>query len=217
MPRRLTAGTLLVTLMVLSAILALLFLHRSHRLHTDRLTQQIYQHYLSEKLALLTLSIDEAQQCRHAKQETVRFPIGTQQYRFHCEFKSLFRQKPTKEKFIFTDDFSRYLNPDIYAAATHPVRSVADFPPSHEQAPQILITLNPINERLTQDFYGIILTDYPLTLTDRKIYGTIYSRYPNNDPNRRNLSYKRQVIEQLDQQYGSWHYLPYSRNLLNNE
>lgn len=211
-----SAGTVSTSLILLSAIFSLLFLSKARWLSDERITRNSYQQHLHHKLHLLDyLQQNEETACQQAAQQTVRYPLGKQYYSFHCEFHSLFlKPKPTKEKFISVEKIEQWLDTESYAPYFHPIRTLADLPPSSENDPQIAIALNEIDERLSQDFYGIILTEHYFNFTDKKIYGTIYSAHPRNDPNRRNLSFKRQVIENLERKYSRWQYLPHSRSTL---
>lgn len=210
------AHTLSVSLILLSTVFSLLFLSKNEWLSYENVTRHLYHQHLNHKFYLLDyLHLNEEDACRQNQKTTVSYPLGQQNYRFHCKFHSLFlKPKPTKEKFITVDHIEQWLDLQTYAQQIYSVRSLSELPASSEQNPQIVITLNDIDERLIQDFYGIVITQHYLNFTDKKIYGTIYSTHPRNDPNRRNLSFKRQVIENLEAKYSHWQYLPHSRNTL---
>lgn len=213
------ASSLLTGLILFSGIFAMLFLNKETLFGIDKITQNDYQRYLNGKIHLIEqIKQDSDQLCKQHKQETVVFHHNPISFSFHCELKSFFlRGKPTKEKFIFIDEIDEWLDIKNHQTEIYAIHTLAELPPSSEQDPKIVITLNNIDERLTHDFYGIIITEHLFNFTDKKIYGTIYSTYKGNDPNRRNLSYKRNVIEGIENKLAVWQYLPHSKSVLHHE
>lgn len=219
MRRYYRASSLLVSLMIISGLLLLIFLNKEDLLLIDRGKHHLQQDYLNAQLVLLDkMPINEQDECEKLKSSVVNIPLDHYTYRFYCQFSSIFiKPKPTKEKFILVNEISEWLNIDRYREGIYFIHTLAELPPTTEQTPKMVMALQDIDERLTQDFYGIIMTEHYLNFTDKKVYGTIYSTHPSNNSNRRNHSYKRNVIEQLDQQFSSWDYLPSSRNIIANE
>lgn len=76
-----------------------------------------------------------------------------------------------------------------------------------------MIAQNEINENLPEDFYGIVITDYLFDITGKKMYGTLYSSY-DNARKERNLTFKKEVIRQLEAKYSYWRYLANSENMI---
>lgn len=216
MKRYISAYSVSASLLILLGLIGLLFFGNAAQQGRERLTQHSYQQALVADLQLLDyLARDQDHACQQVQNDEVNAPLGGRRYRFLCEFHSLFlKPKPSKEKFIYTTEPEAWLDLQYYAHAIHPIRSLAELPASSEQDPQIVETLNDIDERLEKDFYGIVIARHRFNFTDRKIYGTIYSSHPDNDGNRRNHSFKRQVIENLERQYSRWVALPSSRNTL---
>lgn len=213
------ASSLLMGIILFTGIFALLFLNRETLFGIDKITQYDYQRYLNSKINLIEQSKQNYDQlCKQHKKETVVFHYNPISFSFHCELKNFFlRGKPTKEKFIFIDEIDEWLDVKRHQTEIYTIRTLAELPPSSEQDPKIILTLNDIDERLTNDFYGIVITEHLFNFTDKKIYGTIYSTYKQNDPNRRNLSYKRNVLEAIENRLAVWQYLPHSKSVLNHE
>ncbi|MBV6547454.1 DUF2572 family protein, partial [Ursidibacter maritimus] len=124
--------------------------------------------------------------------------------------------KPTKDKYIQVDNILDWLDLERYQSSLHYASSLDELPNSSESEPQIVIMTNDIDERLNQDFYGIIITDHYFDIKGKKIYGVLYSSY-DNFREERNLSYKSSVVNTIEEQFSYWQYLPYSRNLLAND
>lgn len=213
MKRAIRANTLISTLVLLGSLISLLFLGKEAWLDREQITRHSYQRYLNEKFTLLDyVAIDETLACNQTAQKTVYYPPANPQYAFHCVFHSLFLKTKPKEKFIVVEDVGQWLDLAHYQEQIYSIRTLSELPPSSEKDPKIVRTLNAINERLLTDFYGIVITDHPFQFTDRRIYGTIYSSYPHNDPDRRNHRFQRQVIENLERKYSRWIYLPSSHH-----
>lgn len=213
------AGALLTALLLLNGVVLLIFMNKSDWLGSEKVTQNFYQRYLSDKLNLIEQVKQDVQTgCKTEKQSEITVKLDTFIYSYYCENNAFFiKPKPTKEKFIWVDDIKVWLDIERYEQQIVFIRSLSELPASSEDNPQVVMTLNDIDERLQRDFYGIVITPHYFNFTDKKIYGTIYSSDRRNDQNRRNLSYKRGVIERLEQRFSSWDYLPNSRNVLRNE
>lgn len=217
MQRYYSASSLVVSLMFLSAISLVFFTFHTNWFEKENMTQRIYRNYISQRLDMAEkIKEDPEKQCQNEKQETISYQVGTFYYSFHCQLNSLFVNiKKQNKKFISFENIEDWLDVDRFKSNIYFIRSLSELPISSEIEPKIVRTLQDIDERLTQDFYGIIITDHYFNFTDKKIYGTVYSSYPSNDPNRRNLSFKSQVIQRLNDKYTEWHYLPSSRNTQN--
>lgn len=206
-------SSLVVTLMVLSSILLIIFINKDNLIRQEKLTQFYYQKSLEDKLKLVELNnknrLDEF--CQKYKIEKGMIKLERVNYFFACY--SLFLNiKLVKKKYIQIDDLSKLINLELARKDIYYINKLADLPESSLSNPKIVIVNNEINESLEQDFYGIIITHYPFNITGKRIYGTLYSSYHNLD---RKLTYKKEVIENLQNKY--WHYQPYSRNLLGND
>lgn len=214
-----SASSLLISLMMISSIGIILFMSKDYWLGNENISHNQNAIYLSEKLALLEYQkLDKELECDKQKQASVNLQIKHLYYGFHCEFRSIFiKPKPTKEKYILVDNINEWLDLESFSANVYVISSLSELPSSSEENPKIVRTSQAINERLTQPFYGIVITDHPFNYTDKRIYGTIYSSYAGNDPNRRNLSYKRTIIQNIERDNSRWHYLPNSINILHNE
>lgn len=219
MRNRVSGSALITSLMILSSILLAMLIYKSEWIGSEKVTQSFYADYLSDKLALIEkLNEDEQSVCEKEKREEIVIRLNKMVYRYSCERKTLFlKPKPTREKFIAVDKVENWLDIDNYRHKITFIRTLSELPPSSENNPQVVMTLNDIDERLSQDFYGIVITPHYFNFTDKKIFGTIYSENSRNDPNRRNLSYKRTVIDAVEEELSSWSFLANSRNILSNE
>ncbi len=215
---RFSASVLLVSLLILSGLLALLFLAKDNILNQDKLSQYYYFDYLKDKLKLINeISVDEHRTCQEEKKEIIRVEFNTINYTFYCELKSIFiKPKPTREKYIAVDNIRDWLDIDKYASEIFTIHDLTELPPSSEQQPIIVIALAPIDQRLEQDFYGIIITDFHFDITGKRFYGVLYSSY-DNAREERNLSYRRTVIDNIEKHFAQWRYLPNSRNIITND
>ncbi|MGX2948411.1 DUF2572 family protein, partial [Frederiksenia canicola] len=94
------------------------------------------------------------------------------------------------------------------------IHSLSELPKSSESNPQVVIALNDIDGALQENFYGIIITDYYFDVRGKyKIFGALYSSF-NNQREERNLTYRRKVIDNIEQHFSHWEYLENSRHLL---
>ncbi|AUI66591.1 MULTISPECIES: DUF2572 family protein [Glaesserella] len=214
-----SASVLLTTLILASGLFAIIFLNKDFLLKQETISLGYYQQYLNDKYKLIDqISIDTESECAKQKSSSVTIEFKVIKYRFHCRFSSLFDPfKPTKEKYIQIDQIENWLNLAPYQKDIYYIHHLAELPDSSIDNPKIIIALQDINEKLEKDFYGIVITNHLFDLTgSKRMYGTLYSRY-DNLREERNLSYKKEVIQHLEQKYSQWHYLPYSRNILANE
>lgn len=219
MTRYYSASSLLVSFVLLSMIGVILFINRDYFINNENISQNNYQNYLSDKLWLIEYNkIDKELECKKQKKETIYFRFNDLTYSFHCQFSSIYiKPKPTKEKYIFVENITDWLDVKAYQQQIFPIYSLDELPETSEENPKIIQVMQDIDQRLTQPFYGIVITDYLFNFTDKRIYGTIYSSHSGNDPNRRNLSYKKNVIQNIERDYSNWHYLSHSNSLLNDE
>lgn len=212
-------SSLFVSILLLLSIFSFLFLGKEKLFFYQK---QIQKYQLAELPERWQFALDYQQNnhqlCAMQKQNSVIKSYQHIQYSIHCEFRSLFLQpKPTKEKYIQVENINEWLDLDHYHQFFYPIKTLADLPNSDENDPKIAIALNAIDETLTKNFYGIIITDYLFDIKGKgKIFGTIYSTY-NNQREERNLTYRRKVIDNLEEKFSRWEYLPYSRNILANE
>lgn len=214
MARRYPATVLLIALVVLSGLLILIFMAKDDLIHRNKIALSYAKPYLQQKFQLLKYKrVDYEQRCKEHRQQTVL--IGN--YSFHCRSESIFiKPKPTREKYIQFDNIQALLDIQSYQDQIVYIRSLQELPESSITNPKIVIALNEIDEKLMRDFYGVIITEFHFDITGRQFYGVLYSSYPNN-PKERNLTYLRAVVDNIEQQFSSWSYLPYSKNVLPNE
>ncbi|KAE9542185.1 DUF2572 family protein [Ursidibacter maritimus] len=215
------ASALLTSLLLFSGILVVVFLFYQDILYRDHYSQNSYHQYLNQKFQLLTefkKSLSELNnECHKQQRENIIEKSGDVKYQYSCILKSIFIQpKPTKDKYIQVDNILDWLDLERYQSSLHYASSLDELPNSSESEPQIVIMTNDIDERLNQDFYGIIITDHYFDIKGKKIYGVLYSSY-DNFREERNLSYKSSVVNTIEEQFSYWQYLPYSRNLLAND
>ncbi|OOH91458.1 hypothetical protein BMT54_02120 [Pasteurellaceae bacterium 15-036681] len=211
------ASSLLVSLIILTTIFSLIFLFKDDLISREKITQNYYQNYLNSKLKVFDkIKQNKQQECEHQKKEKIVFEFEKIKYQFNCVQTSLFIQpKPTRDKYIAVDDIHRWLDLDTYQQAVVYIKSLAELPNSSEQAPRIAIALNDIDENITKDFYGIIITDYYFDIKgSRKMYGVLYSSF-DNAREERNLTYRRAVVDNLEKMHSQWHYLTHSQTILN--
>lgn len=219
MKRLWQGSSVLISLMLLVAIGTVLFFSRDFWLNNEKVSQNDYKNYLAERFAMIPFDrLYKQQECQTQQQENISFSLGKLSYGFHCRKQTIFiKPRPTKEKYILVEDIEDWLNIDAFRHNIQQISSLDDLPPSSEENPKIVQTTQPISGRLTVPFYGIVLTAYPFEFTDKRIFGTIYSSEPSNDSNRRNHSFRRAVIQNIEWDNTQWHYLPSSNNLLQNE
>ncbi|MEG9544547.1 DUF2572 domain-containing protein [Mannheimia sp. HC-2023] len=216
------ASALLVSLILISSILAILFLTKEKWISQQNITQFYSEKYLADKYHFLALyKEDKNKLCQKLKKDMIiqsdfsPQKLNFLQYQFECQFNSLFRdKKPTKEKYIPFVQSSDYLDlANVPSQEIYTIRTLSELPPSSEDNPKIVIAQNEINENLPQDFYGIVITDYLFDITGKKMYGALYSSF-DNAREERNLTFKKEVISQLEAKYSYWQYLPHSENTI---
>ncbi len=214
MKLKIEASALFVSLILISSLLAFIFMTKEVWLNQENAALYYYKRYLSDKF-LLKEQLAEGSDCVEYKANFVEKNLGYITYHYQCEKQSLFIQKPTKEKYIAFTDIQDWLALDKFQSEIYYIRSLKELPPSSEQDPKIVIAQNRIDEKIEENFYGIIITqDYFDITGTKKIYGTLYSGF-DNEREERNLTFKRSVIDNLDQKYSIWRELPYTRNILN--
>lgn len=211
------ANSLLVGLILISGILSIVFFSRDHWLHQEKTSLGDYHRYLSHQLKLKD-SIKSSPLCTEQKSKIIKIEIDGYIFRYGCEKQSVFvKPKPTKEKYIPINKIEDWLDTDTFKSEISYITSLSELPQSTEKSPKIVITKNAIDERLDQHFYGIIITEHYFDITgSKKIYGALYSSF-DNEREERNLTFRKAVIDNIDNQYAKWHLLPYSRSLFINE
>lgn len=211
------ASSILVSLIIISGVLTLIFLSQDRWLHQEKISLGHYQHYLSGQLRLSKI-IQANDECAQQKKPQIQVEIGEVIYRYACEKESIFIQpKPTKDKYIAFTHIQNWLDIENFQSEISYISSLTELPKTSESAPKIVIAKNAIDERLPEHFYGIIITDYYFDITgNKKIYGALYSSF-DNLREERNLTFKKSVIDNLDNHYAKWHLLPYSKSLFLNE
>ncbi len=208
------ASTGLITLILLSSILAILFIAKDNLIHTEKITQYSYHQYLIRKFNLIDIfQKDKNILCQKYKKEKINIKISGQILEFFCKSQTIFKTEPTTKKYVAFNDIQKYLNIDRYQSSIIHIQSLADLPKTTRTKPIIVIANAPIDERLKRNFYGIIITNHYFDITGKKFYGKLYSYY-DNQREERNLSYNKTVIKYIKKRYADWSYLPHSQNIL---
>ncbi|MDO4698946.1 MAG: hypothetical protein Q4A60_09825 [Pasteurellaceae bacterium] len=208
MTRHRSAHILLTALLLLSGLFSLMLLHQEYWFGYNQSLQSVWKTHLTRKMAL-SMPPSRPMLDQHCQAEK-RSPIQREGYQFECEKAGSFfvRMPRSREKYIPFTDIEQVLDVKTYAAAIHPIRTLADLPPSSVDNPKVVRALNPINERLPRHFYGIVITDYPFDITDRWIVGMLYSSYHHYDD--QDVRWNRTVFKNLENQLSRWQFLPHS-------
>lgn len=207
----LNANAALISLIILSSIFAFLFLEKEQLFRQYHLIQNEHkQHLIKNFKATPKIMEDEKILCDKFQQEIIQI----ENYSFHCVYKSIFIDKEPKKKYIAYKNIQEYLDIEYYHSYIHNVKSVSEFPQSSASSPKIVRLLNPVDETLTTNFFGLVITDFYFDITGGYIYGALYSSYDNN-PKERNISYNPEVIKNINKNLSRWEYLPHSKNFLN--
>lgn len=216
MIRKYQGSSLLSSLLILSGILTLLFFAKENWLKQESVANGYYQKYLSSKMALLK-KVDQDQCATYQKQEVTE-EVKILPYSYLCEKSSLFiKPKPTREKYIAFDNIENWLDLKKYQSEILYITSLSELPKNSETTPKIVIAKNAIDEKLEDNFYGVVITDYYFDITgSKKIFGVLYSSF-DNEREERNLTFRKAVVDNLEKQYFEWHLVPNSKNLLKNE
>lgn len=209
------AMILWVGLLSLSGILSLIFLAREKFISYEHHANHYYQQYLTDKMTLLKYSeLDEESECQQAKDNQINIALKHLRYQFHCEKLGFFIDALPSKKAVIFKRISDHLSLDETIPLIR-LNSLADLPLSSVTEPKIVILEQDIDEKLSRDFYGILITSHKFKLKNgAKIYGVLYSSDESNK-NNRYITYHREVVKYFDQHYSKWRFLPYSRNLLN--
>lgn len=216
MIKKLEGSSLLSSLLILSGILTLLFFAKENWLKQESVANGYYQKYLSSKMALLK-KLDQ-DQCNTYQKQEVTEEVKILPYSYLCEKSSLFiKSKPTREKYIAFDNIENWLDLKKSQSEILYITSLSELPKNSETTPRIVVAKNAIDEKLEDNFYGIVITDYYFDITgNKKIFGVLYSSF-DNAREERNLTFRKAVVDNLEKQYSEWHLAPNSKNLLKNE
>lgn len=228
MKRHYPAGALLVSLIMLSGLLAFLFLSKDRWLSQEKISRYDYERYLTAKWALVPHLTEEVKaytpKCRAANVGKIgkhleSSPLVLQQadtlaFRIYCQFHSFFlKGKPTK-KSVETADYSTYLNEEIVNTNKLEIADLAQLPANSVDTPKIVVFTQDVEGKLNADFYGIIITTHRLQLKHgAKFYGTLYSPHA-EDGKSRYITHSAESMAHLEKQHSAWYYQPQSRNLL---
>lgn len=228
MKRHYPASTLLVSLMILSGLLAFVFLSKDHWLSQEKISRYDYQRYLNAKWALAPRLTEEDKtytpKCRAANEGKLgkhleSTPLVLQKadalsFGIYCQFHSFFlKGRPTK-KSVETADYAVYLNEEIVNTNKLEIADLAHLPVNSADTPKIVVFTQDVEGKLNADFYGIIITTHRLQLKHgAKFYGTLYSPHT-EDGKSRYITHSAQAMANLEKQHSAWHYQPQSRNLL---
>lgn len=202
--------------MTISFAIIIIFLTKEKFFQSEIETQRYQYNYLSNKLSILKRINNKKNNCNVIEKFKSIIEVKEQKYSFYCVKRSLFiGKKPTKEKYIHFTKLSDVLN--ISNTDVIEIEHLKDLPDSSEQNPQVVLIKNHIDETLRKDFYGIIITTHYFDIKgNAKIYGILYSSYPNNREER-NITFRNDVILNLENKYAYWEEMSSSRNMLNNE
>lgn len=212
--RNFKATVLLVGLMSLSGVLTLIFLAREKFIGYERHSNHYYQQYLTDKMALFKRSaLDEDNECRQTKRNEINVELTHSVYQFYCEQSSFFIGNLPSKKTVVFEQISDYLRLNETIPITQ-INTLAELPPTSSTEPKIVVVTQDIDEKLTRDFYGILITQHYFNLKNgAKMYGVLYTTQE-SDKSNRYVTYSREVVKYFDEHYSIWHFLPYSRNLL---
>lgn len=228
MRRYYPASALLVSVMILTGLLAIIFLTKQNWLSQENISRYYYERYLNSKWSLAeefkSSSSKYTEECKAKYQEKIAkygeaevLEIKTNKavvYRIYCRFYSLFlTDKPTK-KAVETEDISRYLERDMVEKHKIEISDLAELPANSMDDPKIVVATQDLDGKLNADFYGIIITSHRLQLRHgAKFYGTLYTAY-SEDGKSRYITHSAAAMSNLEKQHSGWEYLPYSRNIL---
>ncbi|MDH2924450.1 uncharacterized protein DUF2572 [Nicoletella semolina] len=218
MKKYISSNTVLVSLLMISSLLSVLFINKEKFFSQEKTSLKYRQDYLHDKLLLSEILSrnNEKNLCNQEKKTSIVIKLNYIHYSFHCKFDSIFLQKkPETTKYIQIDKIKDWLNLEKYNPPIVYIEKLSDLPDSSENNPQIVIAKNEISERLLKNFYGIIITDYLFEITGKQVNGTVFSSYVNKPT--RYIKSNRKVINNLEKIFSTWEYLPNSRNILANE
>lgn len=203
----------IISLIILSILFTFLFITKDDLLFEKKITHNYHYQYLSDNFNMISyIQRDENIICNQFKQEKIKFVS----YSFNCAKKSIFVQKPTKS-YVAYQQINQYLNSDDYQSDIYTISDLDELPLTSIDNPKIVKVLNNIDGELSNNFYGLMITDNYFDIKGvYNIYGVLYSSY-NNKRKERNISYKKEVIDNIEKQFSSWSYLPHSKNLLSDE
>lgn len=203
----------ILSLIVLSILLTFLFITKDDILSEKKITHNYHYQHLNDNYNLISeIRRDEDIVCSQLKKEKIVFSS----YSFNCIKRSFFVKKPTKS-YVEYQQISQYLNNDDYKDNIYLIDKLEEFPLTSIDNPKIVKVLDNIDGELPNHFYGIIITDNYFDIKGRyNLYGVLYSSY-DNKRKERNISYKKEVIENIENQLSSWSYLAHSKSLLSNE
>lgn len=210
--------SLLTTLMLLSGLLMLIFFSKEQILHYQKVTHNEYYHYLEDRFQLADImkSGNNDEDCQLQKKEEVIKKHKKIKFSFLCRFSSIFlnRKPETTEKYIAFSNIEDYLDIPTYQDKVFYIRSLKELPPSSIDNPKIVFVLNSIDESLAKDFYGVIITQHYFHIAGKhkKVYGVLYSSYNNKAVN---IIHNKEVVNNLEQQFSHWEYVPHSKSFLN--
>lgn len=86
------------------------------------------------------------------------------------------------------------------------INTLAELPPTSPTEPKIVVVTQDIDEKLTRDFYGILITQHHFNLKNgAKMYGVLYTTQE-SDKSNRYVTYSREVVKYFDEHYSIWHF-----------
>ena len=145
------ASSLLASLILLSGLLILLFLHKESWLGLESSSLMDYERYLSRRITFLN-SMYKEDVCHDKKESFVKIKVGEETYQYACQEKSIFIQpKPTKEKYIQVDNIKHYLDVDTYRSEIYFISHLSELPETTISTPKIVVAKNAIDEKLEKE------------------------------------------------------------------
>lgn len=219
MNKQYKASVVLVSLVILSSLVIIIFINKEKVLEREIMSHFYFERYINQKAKdYLYIKEDLTQDLDEKCDDTASSLRKLGEYNHYCYCRSLFKIKPPSlVKYVSFTNIEDFLDIRNNDNKVYHIKSLSELPESSIENPKVVRALNPINERLLKDFYGIIITDYPFDFRGRKIYGLLYSSYYNNEKERRNLVNNKKVVNNLHNQCWHWFYLPNSKHYLSNE
>jgi hypothetical protein len=206
------ASILLPSLVMLSSILATLLLGWDKVEHYHQADISQYQTYLSSKFHIGKISQYQLQQqCQNEKKEQNYIVSAKLKLAADCLRYSIFPQTMPASKYLKVDNLNDRLDLTRFEQDFIKIETLDELPQTSAEYPKIVLASAPINARLLKDFYGVIATDYEFNVTDKKIYGVLISSYDNSTMGqKRNLTFKRDILNRLEELHSEWEFLPNS-------
>ncbi|VTR21985.1 Uncharacterised protein [Actinobacillus pleuropneumoniae] len=150
-------------------------------------------------------ALDEDNECRQTKRNEINVELTHSVYQFYCEQSSFFIGNLPSKKTVVFEQISDYLRLNETIPITQ-INTLAELPPTSPTEPKIVVVTQDIDEKLTRDFYGILITQHYFNLKNgAKMYGVLYTTQE-SDKSNRYVTYSREVVKYFDEHYSIWHF-----------